>query len=277
MRTYLKLALSLVAMFFLGRPAAGQGIVNPAITGNLVTAQIQLPGNIGADLTLSFSQVGGLDLATLGLSAELVDPSSPSLIGRLPAGSLVSISTGFPVRVCVRPVTSGTLAFRGTYVLALHTENLAYMPRTPLRLFHANDGGMFKDISDGMGAGSYRVRGTGGSFSEFLITADLRSVDAVILQKFDDLQSCLDSNAGAISASVLSSLRGLLLQARTANTAGDPIGAAQNIQTFLDLVGQHSGTGIPDLWSVGDPAVNVAGELRSRGSTLVFSLNLKSS
>lgn len=255
--------------------ARGQGIINPAISGNVVTAQIQLPGGLSADLSLTFEQPTGLDLNTLGLSATLANPDLLATQGRLPGSGLVSLPSAFPVLLRVSPTGTSTLAFHGVYSISLHTENLAYSATTPLRLFKAPDGGPFNDITEATAPGSYRVRGAGGTFSEFLILTDLRNLDSVINQKFNDLQAILDWNAQAIDPAVLSVLRNRLTEARTAYASGSIATSKQKIRDFMDMVAGHSGTDIPDVWRANSNLVNVAGLLRSAASTLTFSLNLK--
>lgn len=255
--------------------ARGQGIVNPAISGNVVTAQIQLPGGINADLSLTFEQPTGLDLSTLGLSAELASADQLATQGRLPSGGLVSLPSAFPVLLRVSPTGTSALAFHGIYSISLHTENLPYAVNTPLRLFKAPDGGPFKDITEATAPGSYRVRGSGGTFSEFLILADLRNLDAVINQKFNDLQAILDWNAQAIEPNVLSVLRNRLTEARAAFAGGDITTSKQKLRDFTDMVIGHSGSDIPDIWRANSNLVNVAGLLRSAAGTLTYSLSLK--
>ncbi|MBV8202069.1 MAG: hypothetical protein JOZ15_15725, partial [Acidobacteria bacterium] len=73
---------------------AAQGIGNLTISGNQVTATLDLPG-ISADLTLTFEQAVGLTAGNLGLSAQLVNPQDPNLLSRLPAGGLVTLPGAF--------------------------------------------------------------------------------------------------------------------------------------------------------------------------------------
>ncbi len=256
-------------------PVWGLGVVNPTVNGTTVSAGIELAGGIGADLTLSFEGVVGLNLTTLGLSAQLVDPGDLGLLSRLPAGALVSVPAAFPVLVSVQPTAASTLSFEGVYTLGLHTHNLVFTSNTPLRLFAAHGGGAFRDITDSMGLGSYRVRGTGGSFSEFLIVADARTLDSVLIGKFNDAQKLLDDNAGAIAPAVLAALGSTLTSARNAYAAGAFVDATTDAESFATLVQQHSGADIPNVWRANVATVNVAGELRAAAATLVFSLNLK--
>ncbi|MEW5877377.1 MAG: DUF6689 family protein [Acidobacteriota bacterium] len=251
-----------------------QGIVNPRIVGNEVLATVSLPGGIGAELTLSFENVVGLNLATLNLSAQLVSATDLSLLNRLPAGGLVAIPGAFPVLIRVQPSPESTLSFEGIYTLSLHTENLIFAPNTPLRLFHAQSSGPFEDITETMGLGSYRVRGASGSFSEFLIVADTRPLTSVASGKFDALQGLLDEHAGVIGATVLSDLRNTLQTARTAFDLGNFSAASGKVREFATKVKNASGSDIPNVWRANSSVVNVAGELRASASTLALSLAL---
>jgi hypothetical protein len=252
---------------------SAQGIGNLTISGNQVTATVDLPG-VSADLRLTFEQVVGLTAANLGLSAQLVNPNDPNLLSRLPAGGLVTLPGAFPVLVRVQPPASGGLSFSGLYALDLHTPNLEYTTNCPLRLFSAHDGGPFDDITTNMGAGSYRVRGTGGSFSDFVIVADARPLAGVVSQKFDDLSGLLSTYASVISAPVLNELGNQLQAARAYYQAGDNADAVTAVKGFATTVQQNSGTGIPDVWRASGDLPNVAGRLRAAAGTLSFSLGL---
>jgi len=253
--------------------ASAQGIGNLTISGNQVTATLDLPG-VSADLTLTFEQVVGLTASNLGLSAQLVNPNDPNLISRLPAGGLVTLPGAFPVLVRVQPPASGGLSFSGIYALDVHTPDLEYTTNCPLRLFSAHDGGPFGDITANMGAGSYRVRGTSGSFSDFVIVADARPLAGVVSQKFDDLSGLLSTYASAIPAPLLNELGNQLQAARAYYQAGDNADAAATVNDFAATVQQNSGTGIPDVWRASGDLPNVAGRLRAAAGTSSFSLSL---
>lgn len=253
-------------------PAAAQGAVTATVNGNTVSATIALPGNLGADVTLTFEDATGLSLASLGLSATLVDPTDPALLARLPDASLAA---GFPVLLRVEPPAAGGLSFRGVYHLEVHTHNLDYVPGTPLRLFTSHEGGPFRDITVSMGSGSYRVRGTEGGFSDFLIVADARPVNQAIAAKFDHLEQMLDGYAGTMPASVYGDLEDRLEAARARFDQGATMAAIQKVESFIDLVREHSGTDIPDVWRAARDVDNAAGYLRAGAATLRFSLDLK--
>jgi hypothetical protein len=260
--------------------AAGQGISNLTISGNQVTATLDLPG-IAADLTLTFEQAVGLNASNLGLSAQLLNPADLSLAGllaRLPAVTFpapaITLPAAFPVLVRVQPPAAGGLSFSGVYNLELHTHNLDLTANCPLRLFSAPAGGSFADITNSMGVGSYRVRGNGGSFSEFVIAPDLRPLASVIRQKFDHLASLLSTYGGAMPAPVLDQLNQQLQAARSYYQAGNNVSAAQAVGAFADTVRGNSGNAIPDVWRASGDLPNVAGRLRAAAGTLSFSLSL---
>jgi len=270
------LAYGLVVVAATTGPAwAANGLATVEITENHVTARVELPGDLKADLTLTFEQALGLSAESIGLSARVIDPTDLSLTGRLPASSNVPV--GFPVLIAIEPPASGPLAFSGIVSIDLHTHNLAYTPNSPLRLLAAEAGKKFQDITVSTSLGSYRAGGAKGGFSEFLIVADVRPVATVITEKFQRVQSKLDDNASSIAGAVLTTLQTALGAARTSYLANDALGAAEKIQQFADLVKQNSGAAIPDVWRSSRDVVNVAGDLRSGASTLKFSLLFKAS
>jgi uncharacterized protein DUF6689 len=275
MKTFSWLVVALaVAALVVASPLAAQGIVNSTINGNDVSFGISLPGGLGADVSLHFEQVVGLSVANLGLSAAVVNPLDLSLLSRL--GGL-SIPAGFPVLLRIEPPASGGLSFSGVVSIDLHTHNLNFVPLSPLRLYAAPLGGSFEDITQSIGMGSYRVCGTKGGFSEFLILVDLRSVDRVIRNKFNRLDGLLNDNGALIDPTVLADLTSLLQDARTAYQGGSTLVAIQKVEAFAALVKSHSGADIPDVWRSSRDLVNVAGLLRAAAGTLRFSLNMKAS
>lgn len=274
MKTFAALVLAVAV----ASPLSAQGIVNPTVNGNDVTFGVSLPLGIGADVSLHFEQVVGLSVANLGLSAVPVNPLDPGLLTRL-GGVLsgLSVPAAFPLMLRIEPPASGGLSFSGTVSIDLHTHNLNFVPLTPLRLFAAPLGGRFEDITQSVGMGSYRVCGTKGSFSEFLILVDLRPVDRVIRAKFTRLEGLLSDNGASIAPAVLADLNSLEQDARTAYQGGSVLTAVQKLEDFIALVKSHSGADIPDVWRSSGDLVNVAGLLRATAGTLRFSLNMKSS
>jgi hypothetical protein len=252
---------------------AGAEILDLEIDGAEARATIELPGGVAADVVLGFEQVLGLSAEGLGLTADLV--STTDLLGRLPSGA--SLPSAFPLRLSVAPPAGGPLTFTGVTTLELHTHNLSFTASTPLRLFRAPAGGAFVDVTETMGMGSYRVRGSSGGFSEFLVLADTRPVATVVSGKFDRLQALLDANADGLPAALADELDEYLNSSRSAATAGLPLAAIDELDAFVERVRAESGKDIPNLWRSSRDLLNLAGELRAAAATLRFSLNLQAS
>jgi uncharacterized protein DUF6689 len=255
-------------------PGFAQTALSPTITGNELTARIELAGGVAADLTITFEKVVGLNPGALALTATLVNPSDLGLVGRLGTG--VSIPTGFPVVVRIEPSASSALAFEGVYKLSLYTHNLTLGANSPLRLYRAPSGGNFQDMTGYLQAGSVRAGGSGPGFSEFVIAADTRNVDSVIAGKFDALQGHLSANTSAISPTAAADLQQRLNQARAAYNAGALPAAIDGVAAFGGEVKNQSGAAIPDVWRANGGPANVAGTLRSAADTLKYSLVFKS-
>lgn len=269
-----KYAILLVAGALAALPLRAQAPIEVVIDGNEAVAEIELPGGIEAELTLTFESVVGLTAANLGITASTVLPSNPSLLARLPQEPGLSIPTAFPVLVTVSPPLTGGLSMAGVVTVSLHTDDLDFSAGPIFRLFASPDGGNFVDITDSVGAGSYRAGGRKGGFSDFLILADLRSAGGVIETKFGRLASLLESHEMAMSAAAYDHLSALLDSALTLYAAGDRSAAADQIEAFDAEVQNRSGNEIPDVWRSSRDLINVAGELRGAAATLRFSLRL---
>ena len=270
------LLAGLVAGLCLTASAHAQVPLVTKVSGNKLTATVQLLGGVRADLAIEFEQVVGLNPNALSLSAVLVNPLDLTLLSRLPLSGL-SIPVAFPVLVSVDPTASSTLSFSGVYTISLYTHNLTLGANSPLRLYRAaSPSGPFQDMTGFLELGSVRAGGSGPGFSQFLIVLDLRLIDPVIVAKFDALQAALDSNAGSIAPAALSDLQARLDSARSAYNAGSPVLAISRVILFSDRVKYWSGASIPDVWRANSSVVNVAGILRSGAETLRFSLVAKS-
>lgn len=259
-------------LFLLPLPLAAQGIVNLVVQGNEVHAGLSLPPGITADLTITFEQVEGLSAESIGLSANLVSLTNLQLLSRLPDAI---IPPAFPALIRIEPPAAGGLSFQGVVTIEVHTHVLPFTLDTPLRLFAASDGGPFQDVTASVGMGSYRCRGRKGSFSEFLILADLRKVNRVIAQKLDRLDQLLADHEASIAPAVSSDLMALAAEIRSRHSAGQAQTAIAKTEELVALVQAHSGTEIPDVWRSSRDLVNVAGLLRAAGETLRFSMILK--
>lgn len=266
---YAKAVVAVGCALLLRVPAAAD-VVDLEIDGDTVTASLELPGGVGADLELVFEDVVGLSAASLGLDVELVDPLDPGLLSRLPGG--ISVPGAFPMLVRIEPPPTGPLTFSGVYSLNLHTHNLSYSESSPLRLFRAPLGGNFRDITEWMGQGSYRVRGSEGGFSEFMIVVDMRDLDVLIDRKFDGLEGLLDDVAGLMSGTAAADLSAILDAAYDAYGWGDLVQAIEEMESFEATVVALSPTDIPDTWRADGTLRNAAGELRGAALTVRSSL-----
>jgi hypothetical protein len=254
------------------RPATAQGIASASVSGNSVSLVVSLPGNLGADVSLTFESATGLSLANLGVSARLINPFDPAVFLRLPFGVVTS---GLPVMLRIEPPAAGGLSFSGVVRLEIHTHNLNFYAATPLRFYSAPLGGPFRDITTQMGSGSYRARGTTGGFSEFLIVADLRPINSVITGKLNRLEDALEDYEGAMPGSVYDNLSARVAAARAHFGSGETTAAIHDLNEFIDVVVDHQGTDIPNVWRSARDLDNVAGYLRASAMTLRFSLDLK--
>ncbi|MEX0900533.1 MAG: DUF6689 family protein [Gammaproteobacteria bacterium] len=237
-------------------------------------ASIALSGGVAAELTLRFEGVVGLEPAALGVSVQLVDPLSPSLLARLPNLTSFTIPAAFPMLIQIAPPVGGGFAFEGLYEIELYTRNLHYTAGTPLRIFRAPSGGVFRDVTENVSGGSYRPRGSGGDFSEFLIVADLRSLSTVVNDKFARLSALLNEHGAEIASAPRLTLEQLAAQAHQRWLAGDTEGAADTLSDFEAAVVTAAAAGeLPRVWRSARDITNVDGGLRAASRTLRFSLN----
>lgn len=265
---------ALLASLLPAAAGAQLAAVGPTVTIDGNKAAVTLAaGGVSVDLTLTFEQVVGLNAANLGISARVVSPSE--LVGRMPDAALTSLPAGFPLMVTVEPPATGGLSFSGVTGVEVHTHDLSFTADSPLRLFKAPIGGPFADITESMGMGSYRARGSSGGFSQFLIVADLRSDSDVVERKLDALDAAFAKGAGAIPASVRGVLQSSLGAIRTAWNGGDVRGAISAAETFAAAVKTAADAGsVPNVWRSARDLDNVAGNLRAAAGTLRFSLAL---
>jgi hypothetical protein len=250
------------------------GLIDPIVEGNVLRAGLALPGSLTGDIAISFEEVEGLSVESLGLSVNVVSLLDLSLLARL---GDANIPAAFPVLLRIEPPAQGGLSFRGVVSIDVHTHSLLFMPNTPLRLFAASGGGPFEDITASMGMGSYRARGRKGQFSEFLILLELRPVNRVINDKLGRIDQILATNEALVAPAVFADLTDLAAEIRAEHVARDTPGAIAKVEEFIALVESHSGPEIPDVWSSAGGVVNVGGSLQAAAETLRFSLILKRS
>ena len=236
------LAIVLPALALSLLPLLGAGIKSVRIVGNTAIAEVGLLGIVGTDLILEFEDVQGLTAQNLGISAQLINPLSPSFRARLPEGSGL-LSVPLPLQLSVEPPAAGGLQFRNTVRAELHTHMLGFTVDSPLRLYKSPRGGTFFDITDAIESGSVRASGRTGGFSDFIIVLDLLPSREHADDKFEYLDARLD--APAISPPVRALLEADLASARSAFDAGNHALAEARIDAFVARVRSYSGAGIP--------------------------------
>ena len=240
------------------------------IAGNIATVRIGNPAAPLADLTLDFDDAAGLTPAALGIGAQLVPLTDPTLLARFPAGSLTAIPSALPLMITVEPPRLGGLVQRRLVHVELHTHALPYTTASPLRLFKAQLGGKFRDITESVRPGSVRTRGTTPGWSQFVVVADLRPTQQVVAEKFAALSATLDAVAPAEAAP----LRTELDACQQAVDDGRFEDASVALDSFVARVSERAGSTIPDTWRATRDTRNLAGELLSGASTLGFSIGV---
>ncbi|MGH8131100.1 MAG: DUF6689 family protein [Steroidobacteraceae bacterium] len=268
-----RLAILTCSLLLAGPALSANGIYSVEIDGNVAKADIAL-GSASATLTIQFENVVGLSAENLGLSAQIVDPTSPGFLSRLSTG--VSLPAAFPLVVKISPPTNGGLSFSGVVAVELYTHNLQYTIGSPLRIFSAPNGGSFSDITNFVGSGSIRTGGSKPDFSEFIIAADMRALSSVIQSKYSRLSALLNQHAATMSSALFSELAGLYNASQNAYAGGNLVAAIEYLEAFSERVVAASGSELPDVWRSSKDLTNVAGSLRAAAATLRYSLTLAS-
>lgn len=250
-------------------------------SGNSATANISLASaghTYAADVTITFSGAQNLSPAELNLSAQVIDPLDPGILARLPPCVLplllgcVTVDPNFPVLITVEPLNlgSGNLSFLNSYDFEVHTADLSYVPYSRYRLDKAPLTGAFSDISTAIESGSVRARGTGGSFSQFLVVADTRSSLAVEAEKVAQLQLRILSSV--LTSALHNTLLGLLSNVTLAVAVGNYTVAIANVDQMIETIQAHAGVDLANVWSADRLVANDAGDLLSAAQTLRFTL-----
>jgi hypothetical protein len=265
-------SLCALALLWLGLAATARAEslpVNVQASGNTATIEVaSLLGEPLADLTLTFDDADGLSPAALGVSAELVNIADPALLARLPDPNLTALDASLPLLVTIEPPASGGLSFERIVRVEVHTHALAYETGSAYRLFKAQLGGRFRDITDEVAPGSVRARGTTGTFSEFLVLADLRETGNVVAAKVAWLRDRIDllpsSEQGAFDA--------YLDSAEDAIARGDFPNAIAAVDMIRARAAERAGSFIPAEWRATRDVENHAGELIAGAATLKYSI-----
>jgi hypothetical protein len=284
--------LAVVLLLAGATPCAQAGVV-VSTSGNQAFANISLTDGVNtyaADVTITFDAPANLTADELNLTAAIVDPTDATLTSRLP-GCLISllpcvtVDLAFPVLITVEPLDVpwlfhtgletgetiyGNLSFHNTYTFEVHTADLTYVDGTPYRLFKAPLNGSFDDISAEILNGSVRARGSGGTFSQFLVVADVRDTATVELLKELNLELRI------INATLINSLRtdllGLVDALQTAVLGSDFVTAIADLDQLVSEIQANAGTNIANTWRSDHTLTNDAGEMLSLAQTLRFTL-----
>lgn len=237
-------------------------------SGDTATVEVKLLDRSLADLTLSFDEATGLTPSSLGVTAELLGPASPTLLARLPDLQLSQLTGALPLLVTIEPPSNGGLSFDRTVRVEVHTHLLSYTPGSSYRLFKAPLGGNFRDITDEIASGSVRARGTTGGFSQFLVLADLRETGDVIDQKV----SWLRNEVELLPASEQPAFDAYLDTVEAAVASEDFPSATTALDLFRARAAARAGHQLAATWQPGGTQHNHAGELISGAATLKFSV-----
>lgn len=284
----------MLAAALIGAPSARAG-VSVIISGSQALATISVADPDGihvydADIIITFDTPANLTADELNLSADFVNPADALLTSRLP-GCLtpltpcVTVDPAFPVLITVEPLNVpwlfhagfetgetiyGNLSFHNAYTFEVHTADLTYVNGTPYRLFKAPLNGSFDDISTEILNGSVRARGSGGTFSQFLVVSDVRDTATVELSKVLSLELRLIN--ATLSNALRSDLLGLVNALQAAVLSNDLVTAIADLDQLIAEIQANSGTNITNVWSSDHTLVNDAGELLSLAQTLRFTL-----
>ena len=241
--------------------------VEVKVAGNTAVARIGAPlvGTL-ADVTLTFDQVSGLTPSSAGIRAELVSLTDPLLRARLP--SLTQVTSTLPVLVTIEPPLTGGLSFRRSGRYEFHTHLLPYSVGSHLRVFKAQLGGNFRDITEEITSGSVRARSRYGGFSQFLLLVDLRATGTAVAEKI----SYLRVRIAMLPTSEQPAFTTLLNAAESAIANGNYANAIAAIDSITALATARAGTYIPDVWRATRDVENHAGELIAGAATLKFSV-----
>ncbi len=256
---------------------AVQASIVITITGRKVKAEISLPGpgatTYDSDFELEFDNPQNLTVACLGLDADVLDAGEIAAVtARLPDPANMIIDPVFPVRITVEPPAACGLAFDNDLDVQWRAIDLVYAAGSPYRLMKAPVAGSFRDITGAVSAGSVRVRGSTGGFSEFVFVKDLNpdyTPEATAL--FAQLNTRLSDPA--LSATVKSTLQMDADVSRAAFVAGNYTAAIASLNDFdlhaSALVGDDS---LPNRWRSLRDLVDHEGELISLSDSLKFTL-----
>ena len=270
------LVLAAAATLLLGAATVNAGsVVVEIVDGRKAKAEITLVDGANtytADFELEFHNPQNLTVACVGIDADVLDAIEIADIeSRLPDPANQSIDPAFPVRVTVEPPIACGLRFEDEVHVEFDTPDLVYAPFSPYRLMKAPLGGDFHDITASVIAGSVRSRGSGGSFSEFVMVADsLQDHAADADAAYDAIEARIDDPAIALTAQLT-----LQTDVALSRAAYDADNHAQAI-ALLDDLDLHcatlGGPALPNVWRSARDLVNAEGDIVTLGRNIKFAL-----
>ncbi|HEU4774966.1 MAG TPA: DUF6689 family protein [Lysobacter sp.] len=263
--------LAVAALLFGAGQAAAQSVAVPVqvdVSGNTAIIGIGSASEPLAELILTFDDARGLSASSLGVSAQLVNVSDPTLLTRLPGQTLARLDPALPLMITVEPPPLGGLSFNRTVRVEVHTHALPYTAGSSLRLMKAPLNGAFRDITDEIAPGSVRARGTTGGFSQFLVLTDLRKTGVVLDQKF----SWLRARIAALPSSERAAFDTYLDAAESAVANGDHAEAIGALDEIRARASARAGLGLTQQWRATRDVENQAGEIIAGASTLRYSV-----
>jgi hypothetical protein len=292
-------------MLCLALASAASAQVLVTVDGDTAHADISLTDASGhtyaAEVIIQFDTPHNLTPEALNLTAEIVDPAAINAT-RMPQGDsclLVlcpcpdpvdnvcpppTVAPDFPVMVTIEPISlpwlfysgfdggdagNGELSFQNTYQVEIHTHDLEYSDDTLYRLFKAPVDGDFEDVTTEVAMGSFRARGRGGAFSQFLIAIDPRDANNVANIKLGALTTRI--LAAALADGLRLDLLGLVAKVE-ALLLVDIVGALNVLDQLIGTIELDAGVSIPNIWDASHTAPNDAGEMDSLAQSARFSM-----
>ena len=251
-------------------------LVVTIVDGRKAKAEINLPrpgsGSYRASFELEFHNPVNLSVACVGISTDVLDASEIADIeSRLPDPGNQNIDPAFPVRVTVEPPNACGLEFEDEVHIDFDTPELVYAGFSPYRMMKAPIGGAFHDLTALVEAGSVRVRGSGGTFSEFVMVKDLNQDYASEAgAAFAVLETrLLDQAIGPTAKATLETDASV---SRAAFLAGDYTQAVARLTDLTDHCGTLGGAALPNRWRSARDLANAEGEIVGMTDNLKFLL-----
>lgn len=267
------LLLSMVLTAGVAIQASAQPVSPTTLTmqDNKIEASFVLAQDYDLALSMELDNAVGLHPNNIDITAELVLPTDPRIVDRLPDAAVSGVA-GFPVLVTIEPKADRGFAFEGVAQVEFYTRALHFDPAVPWRLFTSHQGEAFEDITTLTTTGSYRARGSTGRLSDFVILLDERDDAVITAEKVSLLQDTLYTHQQDLPAALGSQLSTLVGSLQSAVLVGNTETALALTDQLISLIEGTSGNLMPDVWRAGNGIYNVKGELLSRLHTLRYSL-----